>query len=178
MFFDNWFGLLRAVIVGGLAYAGLITLLRVTGKRTLSKMNAFDLVVTVALGSTLATVLLTEDVALLEGLAGFALLILLQFAVTWLSVRSSVVRRLIRSEPTLLYFRGQFLPDALRRQRVTEGEVYQAVRSSGRADIGEVLAVVLEPDGTFSVVPLTDGAATALEDVPGGHVGSVGSDGR
>lgn len=67
MFFDNGFGLLRAVVVGILAYGGLLLFLRASGKRTLAKMNAFDLVVTVALGSTLATVLLTEDVALLEG---------------------------------------------------------------------------------------------------------------
>ena len=67
MFFDSWAGLLRVLVVGTLAYAALVLLLRVTGKRTLSKMNAFDLIVTVALGSTLATVLLSKDVALAEG---------------------------------------------------------------------------------------------------------------
>ncbi len=50
MFFDSWYDLLRILVVGVLAYAGLVLLLRTTGKRTLSKMNAFDLVVTVALG--------------------------------------------------------------------------------------------------------------------------------
>jgi uncharacterized membrane protein YcaP (DUF421 family) len=67
MFFDSWTGMLRVVVVGTLAYAALVLLLRATGKRTLSKMNAFDLVVTVALGSTLATVLLSKDIALAEG---------------------------------------------------------------------------------------------------------------
>lgn len=67
MFFDSWDGLLWVVVVGVLAYAVLILLLRVSGKCTLSKMHAFDLVVTVALGSTLATVLLSESVALAEG---------------------------------------------------------------------------------------------------------------
>lgn len=87
MFFDSWQGLGRVVVVGILAYAALVFFLRVSGKRTLTKMNAFDLVVTVALGSTLATVLLSKDVALAEGLIAFAVLIALQFAVTWLSVR-------------------------------------------------------------------------------------------
>ena len=62
-------------------------------------MNAFDLVVTVALDSTLATVLLSSNVALAEGLLAFALLISLQFGVTWLSVRSSTFRRLVKNEP-------------------------------------------------------------------------------
>ena len=109
MFFDDWGGLVRVAVVGVLAYAGLVLLLRVSGKRTLSKMNAFDLVVTVALGSTLATVLLSSSVALAEGLLAFALLIFLQFAVTWLSVRSSSFRRLVKNEPKLLFYDGGFL---------------------------------------------------------------------
>jgi uncharacterized membrane protein YcaP (DUF421 family) len=167
MFFDDWFGLVRAATVGLLAYVGLIAFLRVSGKRTLAKMNAFDLVVTVALGSTLATVLLSQEVALLEGLTGLAVLIALQFVVTWLSVRSGVVRRLVRSEPALLYFRGRFLDSALRAERVTESEVYQAVRSEGPAGMGAVEAVVLESDGTFSVVTGGSETDSALHDVPG-----------
>ena len=84
----------------------VLLLLRVSGKRTLTKMNAFDLVVTVALGSMLATVLLTRSVALAEGLTAFVLLIFLQFVLTWLSVRSRAVSRLVKSEPTLLVYQG------------------------------------------------------------------------
>lgn len=58
MLFHGWESLLRIIIVGSAAYAFLVVVLRVSGKRTLSKMNAFDLVITVALGSTLATVLM------------------------------------------------------------------------------------------------------------------------
>ena len=61
MFFDSWFGLLRVALVGVAAYLALIVMLRLSGKRTLGKMNAFDLVATVALGSTLATVLLSDS---------------------------------------------------------------------------------------------------------------------
>jgi uncharacterized membrane protein YcaP (DUF421 family) len=65
--FDTWAGLAQVAVVGVLAYAGLLLLLRISGKRTLAKMNAFDLVVSVALGSTLATTLLSRDVAVAEG---------------------------------------------------------------------------------------------------------------
>ncbi|MDP9439064.1 MAG: DUF421 domain-containing protein, partial [Actinomycetota bacterium] len=60
MVFDSWVGLFRVAAVGTAAYFALVLLLRISGKRTLSKINAFDLVVTVALGSTLATVLLSS----------------------------------------------------------------------------------------------------------------------
>jgi uncharacterized membrane protein YcaP (DUF421 family) len=167
MFFDTWFGLARAAVVGVLAYVGLVAFLRLSGKRTLAKMSAFDLVVSVALGSTLATVLLTKDVALLEGLAGFAVLILMQFVVAWLSIRSAAFRRLVRSEPALLYFRGRFLDRSLKSERVTESEVYQAVRADGYSGMDDVEAVVLESDGSFSVVTARGGSDLALADVPG-----------
>src|SRR5688572_19761237 len=122
-FFDGWTGLLRVVLVGVCAYVALLILLRVSGKRTLSKMNAFDLVVTVALGSTLATVLLTKDVALAEGVLALALLVSLQYLVAWLAVRSEVMDRWLKSEPAVVYHRGEFLHRVLRRQRVTQGEV-------------------------------------------------------
>ena len=95
--------------------------LRITGKRTLSKMNAFDLVVTVALGSTLATILLSKDVALAEGVTAFLLLAGAQYAVTWTSLRSSRFRRWIKAEPRALLRDGQMIADALRAERVTRG---------------------------------------------------------
>ena len=73
LFFQDAAGLLRTAVVGVLAYVGLLLLLRISGKRTLSKMNAFDLVVTIALGSTLATILLNKEVALAEGMLALAI---------------------------------------------------------------------------------------------------------
>ncbi len=164
VFFDGWFNAFRPLLVGLLAYVVLVVFLRVSGKRTLSKMNAFDLVVTVALGSTLATVLLSKDVALAEGAAAFLLLVGLQFVVTWLSVRSTWVRRLVKSEPTLLLYKGQFIAHALRRQRVTRNEVQAAIRATGLANIEDAEAVVLETDASFSVVSRTgSGLPSSLE---------------
>jgi uncharacterized membrane protein YcaP (DUF421 family) len=161
MFFDDWMGLVRVVVVGTLAYAAVVLLLRTTGKRTLSKMNAFDLIVTVALGSTLATVLLSETVALAEGVTAFVLLVSLQFVVAWLSARWPSFRGIVKAEPRLLLHRGRMLNRALRDERVAHEEVLAAARSSGFARLDEVEAVVLETDGTFSVVGKPDADADA-----------------
>lgn len=152
MIFDGWDDLFRLLIVGVCAYAGLVGLLRVTGKRTLAKMNAFDLVVTVALGSTLATVLLSSEVSLVEGLFAFALLCGLQYVVAMASIRSERFQSLIKADPSLLFFRGRFLSATMKTERVTEEEVLAAVRSEGIADLDTVNAVVLETDGSFSVI--------------------------
>jgi len=152
MFFDGWAGIARVVAVGILAYIGLVAMLRVSGKRTLSKLNAFDLIVTVALGSTLATILLSNDVALVEGLTAFALLIGMQLTITWLSVRSQTVRRFVKAEPSLLLHRGELLRGAMHRERVTEAEVLAAVRAQGVPSLEQLEAVVLETDGSFAAV--------------------------
>ena len=79
MWFDSWSELGRILVVTPLAYGALVAVLRLSGARTLSKLNAFDLVVTVALGSTLATVLLNSDVSLSEGVLALVVLVALQF---------------------------------------------------------------------------------------------------
>ncbi|MDR6774962.1 DUF421 domain-containing protein [Azospirillum sp. BE72] len=158
MFFDSWTGLVRVLVVGVLAYAALVLLLRVSGKRTLAKMNAFDLVVTVALGSTLATVLLSKSVALAEGVLAMALLILLQYAITWASVRWPRFQAIIKAQPTLPVYRGEFLPGALKQQRVTRKEVMAVLRApvhplSGRSGTLAMLALAPESVMYFNRLP-------------------------
>ncbi|MGR3321268.1 MAG: DUF421 domain-containing protein [Pseudooceanicola sp.] len=151
--FQGWAGIGRVLIVGSLAYVYLVVLLRVSGKRTLAKLNAFDLVVTVAIGSTLATILLSNSIALAEGIAALTLLAALQYAVAFLSVRSRPFARIVRSEPTLLLREGRFCRDAMRRARVTEAELMTVLRADGRkAAPGDVQAIILESDGSFSVL--------------------------
>ncbi len=167
MFFESWTGLVRVAVVGALAYGSLVLLLRFSGNRTLSKLNAFDLVVTVALGSTLATVLLSKDVALAEGVLAFALLIGLQFVVTWSSVRSDRVNRLVKSEPQLVLRRGEFLEGSMRRARLRRGEVISKLRAKGITRLEGVEAVVLETDGSLSVLPRSDAPVETLQGVWG-----------
>jgi len=152
MLFQNWSGIVRTILVGSMAYVTLVLFLRISGKRTLAKLNAFDLVVTVALGSTLSAILLQESIAFAEGAAALALLILLQFLVTFCSVRSERVASVIRSEPALLVRNGQFCHQAMKRERITEDEARSAVRSSGGEDIADVQSLILESGGTLSVV--------------------------
>lgn len=81
-------------------------MLRISGKRTLSQMKEFDFIVTVALGSTLATVLLNKDIRLLEGISALGLLIVLQYVLAACSVQSKTFLKTISSEPRLIFFKA------------------------------------------------------------------------
>ncbi|MFG0262555.1 MAG: DUF421 domain-containing protein [Novipirellula sp. JB048] len=152
MIFDGWAPVVRTLVLGTLSYIALVFLLRVSGKRTLSKMNAFDLVVTVAFGSTLASVLSSRQVSLVQGVVALGLLVLLQLVNTFLSVRYPKYQRLIKAEPTLIFFRGQFLLPAMKKQRVSREEILAAMRQQGVAAPSDVEAVVLETEGSLSVL--------------------------
>jgi uncharacterized membrane protein YcaP (DUF421 family) len=168
--FDGWGNLGRTATVGVLAYVSLVLLIRISGKRTLAKMNAFDLVVTVALGSTLASILLSKDVALAEGITALGVLIGMQYLVAWSSVRSGFIRRLARSEPRLLVHKGRVLEGATVDERVSRDEVLSAIRSQGLSGLNQTEAVVLETDGSFSVISTSsseEGGNRALEGVRG-----------
>ncbi len=160
IFFNSWADIGRVLLVGPLAYLTLLLMLRVSGKRTLSKLNAFDFIVTVALGSVLASTLLSKDVALTESVAALAVLIVGQFVITYLSVRSKRFQSFVKGEPTLLYYKQRFLEAQMRRARVTKEEVRAAVRASGQGSLERVGAVVLETDGSLSVVGSSESSAS------------------
>lgn len=164
MFWTSWETLLKIAVVGLGAYAGLVLIQKVSGKRTLSKLNAFDLIVTVALGSVLATAILSPDVSLADGLVAFAVLIGLQLAVTFLSVRSRPIRSAVKASPTRVVRDGEMLAGAMLRERIAADEIRQAVRSAGKATL-QGLDVVLETNGELSVVPHVEGGADGMKDV-------------
>jgi len=166
MFFDDWSSLLWIALTAVLSYFGLIVFLRISGKRTLSQLNVFDFVVTVAFGSTLANTILAPDTTLIEGLVALAVLILLQFVVATLSLHFRWFERLIKSAPRFLYRDGHYVEAAMRKERIRKEEILQAARSQGIAAMEQVEAVVLETNGKLSVIRRTDSpGVSALENV-------------
>jgi uncharacterized membrane protein YcaP (DUF421 family) len=158
----------RTLAAAVLAYVAAIVLLRVSGKRTLSKWNAFDFVVTIALGSSLATMILSNQTSIAQGVVALAALIALQYVVTWLSVRAQAVQRAVKATPQVLLYHGRFIEEALKRERVTQEEIRATLRAHGIASVEGVGAVVLETDGSMSVVAdLAPGKSSAMQDVRG-----------
>ena len=172
-FFDSWSTLLKTVTVGLACYISLIVMLRVSGKRTLSKMNMFDWVVTVAMGSVMASTLVSDGVTYAQGIVAFATLILAQYVVTSLSVRSKGFERLVKSEPTVLYYKGRYLEDAMRRERVPKSEVLGAIRQSGQGAPAEIAAVLLEASGELIVMNEVEDDQTATLEQAGNWTSAV-----
>ena len=151
IFFNDWYDVGRAVTLSVVGFLALIIMLRVSGKRTLSKLNVFDFVFVVACGSVFAATLIEKDVTLMEGMASLATLVGIQIALAEIAARWEWADRVINGHPSLLFSHGKFIPRALKKERVTEGEIRAAIREKGITRVEDVDAVVLENDGTLTV---------------------------
>jgi uncharacterized membrane protein YcaP (DUF421 family) len=151
IFFQSWYYVERTITLSVVGYAALFTMLRVSGKRTLSKLNVFDFVFVVAVGSVFASMIISKDVTLVEGVAAMGTLMVIQLVLAELAARFPKLERIINGEPTLLLSNGKFIRDALKKERVTEEEVRGAIRGEGVTRVEDVDAVTMENDGTLTV---------------------------
>jgi len=170
-FADGWAPIVRVVIIGTLSYIAVVALLRYFGKRALTKMNAFDFVITVAIGSAFASSVMSKQVTLADGVSAFVLLLVLQRSFAFLSIHLGWFGRYLKAQPLLIVYRGLILWDSARREQLGELEILGGLRNHGVAAVEDVLAMVLEPDGSFSVIQMSAAPGlklpTTLKDVRG-----------
>ncbi|MGB3456431.1 MAG: YetF domain-containing protein [Litorimonas sp.] len=165
-FFDGWQSLFNVAVGAAILYPLLVVLIRLAGKRSVSKMNNFDWIVTVAVGSVIASGIVFDSVTVTDAILGTALLLGLQRVLTqWMAGSGSATRAIV-STPTLMLHEGRMLRDAMRRERISEEEIHSALRASGFSDPAAAYAVVLESNAELTVIPREAGDGPALRDVP------------
>ena len=150
--FESWESTFRTVVLTVLGYLVMVFLLRISGKRTLSKMNAFDFVVTIALGSCLASISLNKNITLVDGIVAFSLFIFMQFAFTFLSVKIKGFRSIIADKPVIVFYQGNFLDQEMKKQRLSREEVFNVCRLKGYSSLDQVSLIVLESTGDLSII--------------------------
>ena len=156
MLFDGWDSVWKVAAVSAVIYVSIVALLRLFGEQALAKMSAYDLVVTVALGSFLAGIPLGNGVTVAEGLAAVGTYLVLQTITRRVIKRWKPAERAVRDVPHIVVWDGTMLDDELEKLSLLKGEIRAAVRRAGKQSISEVLAVVLENDGEWSVVGYGD----------------------
>jgi uncharacterized membrane protein YcaP (DUF421 family) len=166
LFFKDWQSFSRVAISTVIAFITLFLFLRISGKRTLAKLNAFDFIVTVALGSTLSDMML-DMVPLVEGTVVLMLIIFLQFSFAWAARTNERVEKIINSEPILLFYNGSFIEKAMKKEAITTEELYAVIRQFGVYNISDIRAIVMELNGEISVVEKADKEEkhNSLEDI-------------
>jgi uncharacterized membrane protein YcaP (DUF421 family) len=143
LLFDGWASIVRVVASSAAIYVIVVVALHVIGARALAKMSAYDLVVTITLGSLVAATPITAGLSLADGAAAVLTFLLLQELTRQLQARSPRVHHLVRERPCLVLWDGEMLEDRMRQIAVTTDEVRAAVRRAGMYSLADAQAVVL-----------------------------------
>ena len=152
LFFDNIDKLGRIVLTTVMVYILIVITTKISGKRSTSQLNNFDWIVTVMIGSLGASTILLKDIPFIEGVSSILVLYLLQFLVTKYASISPQFSTLILSDPRIVFYQGQFLPDAMRDERLTQQEIECAMRADGINSFDDVEAIVFESDAKLTII--------------------------
>lgn len=144
-------------------YIALIVYTRLAGKRSFSKMSSFDFAMTVAIGSLIASTILSTSVSLIDGMIGMASVYLLQISAALLRRKNKHFKKLIDNTPMLLMDGTNILHENLKKARVAEGDLRSKLREANVLQLSQVRAVVFETTGDISVLH-TSGDDTELEE--------------
>ena len=140
---------IRTVIV----YLAVLVGLRLSGKREIGQMTAFDLVALLLIANAVQNAMVGSDTSLAGGILAAVVLLVVNGLVARLRLRSPRIRRIVEGSPTLLVLRGEIIQEHLRREGIDEESLLTAVREHGVADLSSVEMAVLEIDGSISIVP-------------------------
>lgn len=162
--------MLVVFIRGIILYILVVFAARLMGKRQLGELSPAELVVTILI-SNIATLTMEEpSVPLIMGIVPILTLVCLDVTVSYITLKSRFVRRIISGQPRIIITNGSFDQKALKELRYTVDDVFAALRSQGIFDISEVQYAVVETTGTISVLqkapnrPLTPDSLASPED--------------
>jgi uncharacterized membrane protein YcaP (DUF421 family) len=146
-------------------YLYALALVRIAGKESLGQLAAMDLVVTLIIGDLFDDVFWAE-VPLLQGMVGFATVVLMHMLVTFAVSRSKRIDRLVNSPARAVIQDGKLVQENLQREWMRQETLQYELRMQGEEHPREVKAATLEPEGQISVIKLPDNEPVKKKDLP------------
>jgi uncharacterized membrane protein YcaP (DUF421 family) len=141
------------VVLRGIAlYVVVVFVMRVIGRRELSSMTPFDLVLMIILGDAIQQGLTQDDYSVTGAILAVATIATLQVFTSYLSFRSRRARKILEGEPIVVIDRGQIVEHNLKRERMTADEVAEEMRQQQIASIDQVEWGILEANGSISFI--------------------------
>jgi uncharacterized membrane protein YcaP (DUF421 family) len=134
------------------AFAFVLLLLRVVGRRELSTLEPFDLILLIVIGDLIQQGVTQSDTSLTGIGLSVGTFALLAVAASWLSFRFRPVRRVLESAPLVIVEHGRPIAHNLRRERLTLDEVASEARLQRIASLDEVEWAIVESGGKISFI--------------------------
>jgi uncharacterized membrane protein YcaP (DUF421 family) len=142
--------IIRAAIV----YLFIFLMLRMTGKRTLSEMTPFDLVLLLIISEATQEALIDDDHSVTGGMLIITTLVFIDVVVSILSSRFKIFEKMIDNVPMIIMENGNPLTDRMGKARVKIDDILEAARKKhGLTSLDEIQYAILEKDGEISIIP-------------------------
>lgn len=149
---------MEAVLRAAAIYLFLMVVFRVSGRRTLAQMTAFDMILLLLISEAVSNALASDDPSLTHAFILVLTLVVMELGFAWLKKRSDVASRLLDDVPLILVENGKPLTDRMDKARVEEDDILEAARGlHGLENMQQVKYAVLERDGSISVIPDSSG---------------------
>ena len=133
-------------------FAFLLVLTRVIGRRELSSLEPFDLILLIVLGDAVQQGLTQDDYSLTGAFLVIGTFAILQVFVSWIGYRFPSTRPVLEGEPIIIIQDGELIERNLKRDRLTRQEIAEEARNQQIAHISEVRWGVLETNGKISFI--------------------------
>lgn len=160
-----WEILLRTIVL----YFALLIIFRLMGKREVGELSIIDLVIFVLIAEVAASAIEQRDAALWEAILPMSLLMVIQIASSFISLKSKKARDLIEGDPTIIVRNGEILETEMRQQRYNLDDLFQQLREQQIGGVSEISYAFLEPSGNLSVFT-KDGAHPVLPLIIDGEI--------
>ncbi|HET9618451.1 MAG TPA: YetF domain-containing protein [Pseudolabrys sp.] len=143
-----------SVIKAAIVYFALWAIIRISGRRTLGEMSAFDLVLFMIIGGSTQRAITGQDYSLTNALLLVATFIVIDIALSFVELRSPFMRRVFNGMPMILVENGVVMTARMRRARITEDNILEAARKlQGLERIDQIKFAILEATGVITIVP-------------------------
>jgi uncharacterized membrane protein YcaP (DUF421 family) len=140
------------VVRAAVIFVFLFVLTRVIGKRELSSLQPFDLILLIILGDALQQGLTQDDYSITGAFLVVGTIAVLQVFVSWLSYRFPRSRSFLDGDPIIVLQDGEVIERNIRRERLTLEEIAEEARKNQIAHLSEVRYAILETNGTISFI--------------------------
>ena len=145
------FDLPGLVIRISVMYLYALALVRLSGKQSVGQLTALDFVVVTIIWDLFDDVFWAE-IPILQGMVGFATIVLVHILVTFASSRNTLIHQLVASSPSVVVRNGRLVQDSLERERTRPETVQFEMRLKGEEHLKEVKEARWEPKGQISII--------------------------
>jgi uncharacterized membrane protein YcaP (DUF421 family) len=127
--------------------------LRMLGKREFGQLTPLELVTLLIVPEIVSQALVGEDFSMTNALVGVSTLFVLVYFSSLLQHKSEFIENMVSSSPTVLVHNGGYIGKHMDEERVSPGEIFNAMHESGLEQLEQVKWAILESDGKIAIIP-------------------------